>query len=196
MQPLANFIFFSRWLQAPLYVGLVIAQGYYVYRFFLELNEIFHRPNMSENDAVILILGLIDVVMISNLLIMIIVAGYETFVSRLRVEAHPDCPEWLSHSNPNIMKVKLAMALIGISSIHLLKTFINIEHVELHVALWQSVIHVIFLLSALAMALTGRIMDGTAVHVPPEQDRRTGHDRRGVAQPSLDKEDGASGNQH
>ncbi|MBF0419822.1 MAG: TIGR00645 family protein [Magnetococcales bacterium] len=164
-QPLADFIFFSRWLQAPLYFGLIVAQGYYVYRFFVELVEIFHKPNMSENDAVILILGLIDVVMISNLLIMIIVAGYETFVSRLRVEHHPDCPEWLSHSNPNIMKVKLAMALIGISSIHLLKTFVNIEHVTPHVAQWQCIIHCIFLLSALAMAWTGRLTDSAETHV-------------------------------
>jgi uncharacterized protein (TIGR00645 family) len=156
--PLSSLIFFSRWLQAPLYLGLIVGQCYYVYRFFLELIEIFQAPNMTDNDAVILILGLIDVVMISNLLIMIIIAGYETFVSRLRVEDHPDCPEWLSHSNPNIMKVKLAMALIGISSIHLLKTFINIENVASHVAIWQCVIHSIFLLSVIALAWTSKIM--------------------------------------
>ena len=159
VKPLADFIFFSRWLQAPLYVGLVIAQGYYVYRFSLELAEIFEKPAMSENDAVVLILGLIDIVMISNLLNMIIVAGYETFVARLRVEAHPDCPEWLSHSNPNIMKVKLAMALIGISSIHLLKTFININNLTDRVAFWQCVIHTLFLVSAIALAYTGRLME-------------------------------------
>ena len=159
VKPLADFIFFSRWLQAPLYVGLVIAQGYYVYRFSLELAEIFEKPTMSENDAVVLILGLIDIVMISNLLNMIIVAGYETFVARLRVESHPDCPEWLSHSNPNIMKVKLAMALIGISSIHLLKTFININNLSDRVAFWQCVIHTLFLVSAIALAYTGRLME-------------------------------------
>lgn len=162
--PLASLIFFSRWLQAPLYIGLIIAQCYYVYRFFLELIEIFQAPNMTDNDAVILILGLIDVVMISNLLIMIIIAGYETFVSRLRVDDHPDCPEWLSHSNPNIMKVKLAMALIGISSIHLLKTFIDIEKVPAHVAMWQCIIHAIFLLSVIALAWTSKLMaDGMGV---------------------------------
>ena len=157
-QQLANLIFFSRWLQAPLYVGLIIGQCYYVYRFFLELIEIFLAPNMTDNDAVILILGLIDVVMISNLLIMIIIAGYEMFVSRLRVDDHPDCPEWLSHSNPNIMKVKLAMALIGISSIHLLKTFIDIEKVSTHVAMWQCIIHAVFLLSVIALAWTSKVM--------------------------------------
>ena len=159
IKPLADFIFFSRWLQAPLYIGLVIGQAYYVYRFSLELAEIFEKPAMSENDAVVLILGLIDIVMISNLLNMIIVAGYETFVARLRVESHPDCPEWLSHSNPNIMKVKLAMALIGISSIHLLKTFININNLTDRVAFWQCVIHTLFLISAIALAYTGRLME-------------------------------------
>ncbi|MEI6560181.1 MAG: TIGR00645 family protein [Rhodospirillaceae bacterium] len=159
IKPLSDFIFFSRWLQAPLYIGLVIGQAYYVYRFSIELAEIFEKPTMSENDAVVLILGLIDIVMISNLLNMIIVAGYETFVARLRVESHPDCPEWLSHSNPNIMKVKLAMALIGISSIHLLKTFINIGNITDRVAFWQCVIHMLFLVSAMALAFTGRLME-------------------------------------
>ncbi len=164
IKPLADFIFFSRWLQAPLYIGLVIGQAYYVYRFSVELAEIFEKPSMSENDAVVLILGLIDIVMISNLLNMIIVAGYETFVARLRVEGHPDCPEWLSHSNPNIMKVKLAMALIGISSIHLLKTFININNLSDRIAFWQCVIHTLFLVSAIALAYTGRLLE--PVHPP------------------------------
>ena len=165
IKPLADFIFFSRWLQAPLYIGLVIGQAYYVYRFSIELAEIFEKPSMSENDAVVLILGLIDIVMISNLLNMIIVAGYETFVARLRVEGHPDCPEWLSHSNPNIMKVKLAMALIGISSIHLLKTFININNLSDRIAFWQCIIHTLFLVSALALAYTGRLLESPS-HPP------------------------------
>ena len=159
---LARLIFLSRWLQAPLYLGLIIAQLYYVFRFFLTIGEIFSHPYMSESDAVLLILVLIDVVLVSNLLTMIIIAGYEMFVSRLHVERHPDCPEWLSHSNPNIMKVKVVMALIGISAIHLLETFINIEHLPDRVALWQCVIHGLFLLTAIALALTARLMN------PPE----------------------------
>ena len=166
IKPLADFIFFSRWLQAPLYVGLIVGQAYYVYRFAVELAEIFEKPSMNENDAVVLILGLIDIVMVSNLLNMIIVAGYETFVARLRVDYHPDCPEWLSHSNPNVMKVKLAMALIGISSIHLLKTFVNIANIPDRVAFWQCVIHSLFLLSAIALAYTGRLMEAPGAHAP------------------------------
>jgi uncharacterized protein (TIGR00645 family) len=161
---IASLVFFSRWLQAPLYLGLIIAQAFYVYRFFLEIMEIFHHPSMDESAAVLLVLGLIDVVMISNLLIMVIIGGYETFVSRLKVDGHPDCPEWLAHVNANTMKVKLAMALIGISSIHLLKSFVNAEvHMKADVLLWQCIIHTLFIVSAVFLAWINRIMDGPPV---------------------------------
>ena len=124
---LANLIFLSRWLQAPLYLGLIVAQGVYVYHFIIELFHLIgEAPHIEEKEIMLTVLGLIDVVMIANLLIMVIVGGYETFVSRLRLEGHPDQPEWLSHVNAGVLKVKLATALIGISSIHLLKTFIEI----------------------------------------------------------------------
>jgi uncharacterized protein (TIGR00645 family) len=154
---LATLIFSSRWLQAPLYLGLIIAQAIYVYLF---IEELFHLicniRRIGENEIMLIVLGLIDVVMISNLLIMVIIGGYETFVSRLRID-HPDIPEWLSHVNANTMKIKLALALIGISSIHLLKTFINIDRLSEYNVKWQVIIHAIFLLSALAMAYTSKI---------------------------------------
>lgn len=163
---IARVVFLSRWLQAPLYIGLIIAQGYYVYRFFIEISEIFEHPAMDESAAVLLVLGLIDVVMISNLLIMVIIGGYETFVSRLRVENHPDCPEWLSHVNANTMKTKLAMALIGISSIHLLKSFINADnHLDEPAVMWQCIIHVLFILSAVMLGVLNRMMEANP-HTP------------------------------
>jgi uncharacterized protein (TIGR00645 family) len=126
MGPLAALIFSSRWLQLPLYLGLIVAQGLYVVLFVKELWHLFHDiMRVSEQQIMLIVLGLIDVVMISNLLVMVIVGGYETFVSRLRLEGHPDQPEWLSHVNATVLKVKLATAIIGISSIHLLKTFIE-----------------------------------------------------------------------
>jgi uncharacterized protein (TIGR00645 family) len=125
LAPLSSLIFASRWLQLPLYLGLIVAQGVYVFLFGKELWHLIHdAPGMGEQQIMLIVLGLIDVVMISNLLVMVIVGGYETFVSRLRLEGHPDQPEWLSHVNASVLKVKLAMAIIGISSIHLLKTFI------------------------------------------------------------------------
>ena len=184
LRPLPNFIFASRWLQLPLYLGLIAAQVVYVFHFWVELvhllkavfgsqtdlqalvTNIGYKSDVaitSLNEAIIMlvVLGLIDVVMISNLLIMVIVGGYETFVSRMHLENHPDQPEWLSHVNASVLKVKLATAIIGISSIHLLKTFINAANYDEKVLIWQTVIHITFLLSALAIALADRLMSHT-----------------------------------
>ena len=126
LRPIPLLIFSSRWLQLPLYIGLIVAQGVYVVLFLKELWHLFaHAFDFSEQQIMLAVLGLIDVVMISNLLVMVIVGGYETFVSRLNLEGHPDQPEWLSHVNASVLKIKLAMAIIGISSIHLLRTFIE-----------------------------------------------------------------------
>ena len=166
LKPLPNFIFMSRWLQVPLYVGLIIAQVIYVYQFGVELTHLIEGtffkvgPKITEAQIMLLVLGLIDVVMISNLLVMVIVGGYETFVSRMHLEGHPDQPEWLSHVNAAVLKVKLATAIIGISSIHLLKSFIEAEKLTTHTLMWQTIIHIAFILSALSIAWIDRIMDG------------------------------------
>ena len=159
---LESFIFWSRWLQAPLYLGLIAAQGVYVYQFMHELAHLISKVgSLSETEVMLIVLGLIDVVMIANLLVMVIIGGYETFVSRLELDDHPDQPEWLSHVNAGVLKIKLATALIGISSIHLLKTFINAAQVEDRVILWQAVIHGLFLLSAFMIAMTDKVMTQT-----------------------------------
>ena len=159
---MAQMIFWSRWLQAPLYLGLIVAQAVYVYHFMIELVHLVSIANkIGEAEIMLIVLGLIDVVMIANLLIMVIIGGYETFVSRLNLKEHPDQPEWLSHVNAATMKIKLSMALIGISSIHLLKTFINAENMTEETMKWQVIIHVVFIISAVAMAYTDRIMTKT-----------------------------------
>jgi uncharacterized protein (TIGR00645 family) len=109
----------------------------------------------------LVVLGLIDVVMIANQLIMVIIGGYETFVSRLDLEGHPDQPEWLSHVNAGVLKIKLSTAIIGISSIHLLKTFINAANMSQHTIQWQVIIHVVFLFSAMAMVWVDKTMNQT-----------------------------------
>ena len=212
LNPLPALIFSSRWLQLPLYLGLIVAQAIYVWQFGVELvhlvDQVFlgghaadaaagaaaAEPEKSAEIVIMLIvLGLIDVVMISNLLVMVIVGGYETFVSRLRLDGHPDQPEWLSHVNASVLKVKLAMAIIGISSIHLLKTFIEAgtldglplcgtpaafasardalaagyagvtcNKVTGTGVMWQTVIHTIFILSALGIAWTDKVMTGSS----------------------------------
>jgi uncharacterized protein (TIGR00645 family) len=193
LRTLPNLIFASRWLQLPLYLGLILAQAVYVFHFWVELVHLIEAAfgsqdalaklvtsigykatpikdaagnvtgyqqitGLNETIIMLVVLALIDVVMISNLLIMVIVGGYETFVSRMNLENHPDQPEWLSHVNASVLKVKLATAIIGISSIHLLKTFINADNYTEKVLMWQTIIHMTFLFSALAIALTDRVM--------------------------------------
>ena len=193
LPPLPALIFASRWLQLPLYLGLILAQAVYVYQFWVELVHLIeaafgnqqalailvkstgyqataildaagkvtgYEPitHLNETILMLVVLALIDVVMISNLLIMVIVGGYETFVSRLQLDNHPDQPEWLSHVNASVLKVKLATAIIGISSIHLLKTFINAANYTDKVLMWQTLIHIAFLFSALAIAMADRLM--------------------------------------
>ena len=159
MRPMSTILFGSRWLQLPLYLGLIVAQAVYVFHFMVELTHLVAKvPHLGEADIMLIVLGLIDVVMISNLLIMVIVGGYETFVSRLNLKGHPDEPDWLSHVNANLLKVKLATAIIGISSIHLLKTFINAPNLDDKTLLWQTVIHMAFVISAVSIAWIDRIM--------------------------------------
>jgi uncharacterized protein (TIGR00645 family) len=185
MRPLPSFIFASRWLQLPLYIGLIAAQGVYVFHFWVELVHLLEAAfgsqtalqalissigyketavttGLNETIIMLVVLALIDVVMISNLLIMVIVGGYETFVSRMDLEGHPDQPEWLSHVNASVLKVKLATAIVGISSIHLLKTFINAANYDEKVLIAQTAIHITFLLSAMAIAYTDRLMSRPA----------------------------------
>ena len=157
-RPMSSILFGSRWLQLPLYLGLIVAQAVYVFHFMVELTHLVEKlPNLGEADIMLIVLGLIDVVMISNLLIMVIVGGYETFVSKLNLAGHPDEPDWLSQVNANLLKVKLATAIIGISSIHLLKTFINASAYDEKTLMWQTIIHCAFLVSALAISYTDRI---------------------------------------
>jgi len=165
LRPLPSLIFGSRWLQLPLYLGLIVAQGVYVVLFLKELwHLITHATTFTEQQIMLVVLGLIDVVMISNLLVMVIVGGYETFVSRLRLQGHPDQPEWLDHVNASVLKIKLAMAIIGISSIHLLRTFIEAGNLGMNGArytesgvMWQTIIHVVFILSAIGIAAVDRL---------------------------------------
>ena len=182
LSPMSALIFSSRWLQLPLYLGLIVAQGVYVFLFVKELWHLIHdAASLNEQGIMLIVLGLIDVVMISNLLVMVIVGGYETFVSRLNLEGHPDQPEWLSHVNASVLKVKLAMAIIGISSIHLLKSFIEAGQLGLPLCtvdllaakalctkataqgvMWQTIIHIVFILSPIGIACPAKSMTGNA----------------------------------
>ena len=156
----ARMIFASRWLQLPIYLGLIVVQAIYAYKFLKLLwHLVANLGQMDENTVMLTVLNLIDVVMIANLLTMVLIGGYETFVSKLRVDEHPDQPEWLSHVNASVLKVKLSMSIISISSIHLLQTFINAGAIAAEKIQWQILLHLTFLLSALAIAYTDKIIN-------------------------------------
>ncbi|CAM3883305.1 MULTISPECIES: TIGR00645 family protein [Avibacterium] len=159
----SQIIFASRWLQLPIYLGLIVVQGIYAYKFMKSLWELITNLQELDSNAIMLsVLNLIDVVMIANLLVMVIVGGYEIFVSKLHTEGHPDEPEWLSHVNASVLKVKLSMSIISISSIHMLQTFVNAANMPEKTMMWQLLLHLGFLISAIAMAYTDKILYSTS----------------------------------
>lgn len=152
-------IFSSRWIQAPLYAGLIIAEILYAWKFLTELwHMVYDLHNLSETVFMFGILTLVDITMVANLLTMVVIGGYATFVSKLSLESHPDRPDWLTHVDPGTIKVKLAASLIGISSIHLLKAFVNVANISTEHIQWQILIHLTFLGSAILLAWTDKIM--------------------------------------
>src|SRR5512134_3243370 len=158
-------VFASRWIQAPLYGGLIVAELLYAYKFLVELWEMsIHIQQLEETKFMLGVLGLIDVTMVANLLTMVIIGGYATFVSKLSLEGHPDRPDWLSHVDPGTIKVKLAASLIGISSIHLLKAFVDVANENPEHIKWKIFIHMTFLGSAILLAWTDKIMQKDKKH--------------------------------
>jgi len=158
-QLLENIIFASRWIQAPLYVGLIVAGILYAYKFAEHLWHMIHGIQSLDETMIMLgVLTLVDITMVANLLVMVIVGGYATFVSRLDIDGHPDKPDWLDHIDAGTMKVKLAGSLVGVSGIHLLQTFINVKELDEKAVMWQVIIHSVFLLSSIMLAWTERVL--------------------------------------
>ena len=163
-QHISNIIFAGRWLQLPLYLGLICILAAYVYRYLHELGVLVGHINSLDDVEIMLgVLDLIDIIMIANLMVMVLMGGYETFISPLLIQADPEKPEWLDHIDAGAMKVKLALALVGISSIHLLRTFIDPSKHDFYSIMWQVLIHITLLLSALTMAYTNKLLDTSHV---------------------------------
>ncbi len=153
------FIFSSRWVQAPVYGGLIIGSVLYSYKFLVELIHLCATvTTIKEEELMLGILTLVDITMVLNLLVMVIIGGYATFVSRMDLENHEDRPDWLEKIDAGTLKVKLAGALVGISGIHLLKSFINITNKDVEQVKWQIIIHVVFLFSTLMLAYTEKVL--------------------------------------
>ncbi len=156
---LEKFIFFSRWFQAPIYVGLVIALIVYTIHFLKKLAHFIYQSfseGLSGSDIMLTILNMVDSVLIANLLIIVIIGGWDTFVSRLDLEKEKDNPDWLSHVSTWVLKTKLATAMVSITGVHLLTSFIEVEKVGDRALIWQTVIHIVLLISAIAVALIAR----------------------------------------
>jgi uncharacterized protein (TIGR00645 family) len=162
---LESLIFASRWLQAPLYAGLIIGTLLYAYKFWVELIHLMGEiTHITEEALMLAVLGLVDVTMVANLIAMVVIGGYATFVSRLDLAAHPDRPDWLEHVSAGTLKIKLVSSLVSISGIHLLKSFINIENRTTHEVMWQVIVHVVFLVSAVLLSFSEKMLHSYEQH--------------------------------
>ncbi|HET6558155.1 MAG TPA: TIGR00645 family protein [Prolixibacteraceae bacterium] len=156
---LEQFIFFSRWLQVPVYLGLIVASILYAIKFMMQLWHLMANFSvMDENHIMLAVLGLVDISMVINLLVVVFIGGYWTFVSKIEFQNHHDKPDWLTKINASTLKIKLIISLVSISGVHLLKTFVDIHHVDLQDAILQISIHLVFILSAFILALTDKVM--------------------------------------
>jgi uncharacterized protein (TIGR00645 family) len=159
-------IFASRWLQAPIYLGLIVGSGLYVYKFLNELVMLARNiTTVTEVEAMLAILGLIDISMVMNLLVIVIIGGYSIFTSRIDFDEQEDRPQWIDHLDADRLKVKLATSLASISGVHLLKTFIDI-HSETETGSYNDlgfeiIIHLVFIVSAVMLAWIARLLDPT-----------------------------------
>jgi len=169
--------FASRWLQAWFYLGLIIALGLYAFQFSRDVFELWEtvwhgtpegasevESEIAKEAVLIGILGLVDFTMVANLVVMVVIGGYTLFVSQIHLEDHEDRPEWLEKTNASSLKIKLAASLVGVSGIHLLKTFINIENRESSHVMWQVIIHTVFLFSTLILSISERVAHPPGEH--------------------------------
>lgn len=157
-------IFASRWMLAPMFLGLAVALVVYTARFFLELWHVIGLSfRLDEANMLLAVLSLVDAALVGSLLAMVIISGYENFVSRLDVEEEARHRiSWLGKLDAGSLKVKVASSIVAISSIHLLKAFMNIEHVSSEKMLWLVIGHITFVVSALLMAVIDRISSQSA----------------------------------
>ena len=175
-----GFIFWSRWVQAPLYAGLIIASFLYLYKFFQELLYLMKYISIwDETEVMIKVLGLVDVSMVMNLVVMVTIGGYSIFTSRIDVDMHDDKPLWLEGLDAGQLKIKLATSLASISGVYLLKTFMNyrneVEKTSTEGVIIEIVIHMVFIISALLLSQTEKITHSYHASHAPEGDHSDDH---------------------
>ncbi|MEW5838976.1 MAG: TIGR00645 family protein [Pseudomonadota bacterium] len=153
-----NSLFNSRWLMAPVYLGLVIAMALLLFKFGKELlGMILNIGHMDGGEVIVGVLTLVDVALIMNLLIIIIFSGYENFVSKMDIDDHEDKPDWMGHIGFSDLKIKVIASIVAISGIELLKAFMHVDNfTDRHLG-WMIGLHVTFVFSGIAYAVMDRL---------------------------------------
>jgi len=165
-QVFENFLFQSRWLLAPFYVGLVLGLFALLVHFVRQLADFLIRMgSLSEAEVILGVLALIDLVLVGNLILIVIFSGYENFVSRFEIDSH-DRPEWMTKVDFGGLKMKLLSSIVAISAIQVLKAFMNVASYDDKKLWWMAGIHVVFLGSMLIAAISDRISEKSK---PPEE---------------------------
>ncbi|MFM1891747.1 MAG: hypothetical protein RLZ44_824 [Pseudomonadota bacterium] len=151
-------LFASRWILAPVYLGLSLALVALGIKFFQEVIHVLtHIWTMAEADMVLTILALIDLVLVASLVVMVMFSGYENFVSRIDIEKDSEKLGWLGKLDAGTLKLKVAASIVAISSIHLLRAFMNAQQIENDKLLWYVIIHLTFVVSAVLMGVLDRL---------------------------------------
>jgi len=157
---LEKLIFASRWLQAPLYLGLIFGMVLFLFNLYKEIIHLFEAVNEGhKNQLLIAVLEMVDSTMVASLIIMVVIGGYSTFVSKMNLENHEDRPEWLQKINAGTLKVKLAASLVGVSGVNLLIDFFNVNSQSYEQTKWRVIVHFTFLLSVLILAFSEKLLD-------------------------------------
>lgn len=148
----------SRWLLAPVYLGLSLALIALMIKFFQEVAHLFlHIFSSTEAEVVLIVLSLIDIALVGGLLVMVMMSGYENFVSQLNVAEGSEKLSWLGKMDSSSLKMKVAASIVAISSIHLLRVFMNMGNVDSEMVMWYVIVHLTFVVSAFAMGALDRI---------------------------------------
>ncbi len=157
-KPLEKLLFACRWLLAPLYLGLAIALIALGVKFFQEAFHVLsHIWTMKEADLILTVLALIDIVLVGSLIVMVMFSGYENFVSRIDADGAESALSWLGKLDAGTLKLKVAASIVAISSIHLLRIFMNAPQIENDKIFWYVVLHLTFVVSALLMGVLDRM---------------------------------------
>jgi uncharacterized protein (TIGR00645 family) len=166
---LEKILFASRWLLAPIYLGLVIALCVLLITFGKKLYFFVAKAFVAtEADVIVGILSLIDLALAGSLVLIVILSGYENFVSRIEANDHPDWPEWMGKVDFTGLKLKLLSSIVAISAIQVLKAFMDVNKLSDRDLIWLVVIHMVFVGSGILLALTDRIAEGHKVKPPPK----------------------------